>query len=124
MNYSKICGNRSRYNEPRYDNEIPAITNWFWRSQRTIYPAITNILSWRSQSVKNDMMIHTVDKANMTPIGQDRETDFQSFALFKCSCSRASLKTVLRGVYPIVQLGSAWLPCYNEYFCCQPDISL
>ena len=27
-NYSKICGNKPRYNEPRY-NEIPGITNWF-----------------------------------------------------------------------------------------------
>ena len=48
QNYSKIYGNKPRYNEPRY-NKIPAITNWFWRSQRTIYPAITNILSCRSQ---------------------------------------------------------------------------
>ena len=40
-----------RHNEHRY-NEIPAITNWFWRSQRTIYPAITNILSYRSKSAK------------------------------------------------------------------------
>ena len=27
----------------------PAITNTFWRFQRTIYPALTNILSGRSQ---------------------------------------------------------------------------
>ena len=36
----------------------------------------------------------------------------------KCSCSRASLSTVLRGVYSIIELGSALLPRYNEYFCC------
>ena len=46
QNYSKTCGNKPRY------NEIPVLTNWFWRSQRPIYPAITNILSCRSQSVK------------------------------------------------------------------------
>ena len=32
-------------------NEISAVTNRFWRSQRTIYPALTNISSCRSQSV-------------------------------------------------------------------------
>ena len=31
QNYSKIWGNKPRC------NEIPAITNWFWRSQCTIY---------------------------------------------------------------------------------------
>ena len=66
-----------RFNEPRFNEDLvitnniwkpgrisvkymetnpaitnPAITNWFWWSQRTIYPAITNILSFRSQSVK------------------------------------------------------------------------
>ena len=64
-----------RYNEPRYNEDPvitkniwkpgritvkcvetnPAIMNRFWRSQRTIYlyPAVTNILSGRSQqSVK------------------------------------------------------------------------
>ena len=46
-----VCGNKLRYNEPRY-NETPTITNWFWRSQRAIYPAITYSLSCRSQSVK------------------------------------------------------------------------
>ena len=66
-----------RYNEPRYNEDPvitkniwkpgritvqcvetnPAITNRFWRSQRTIYlyPAVTNILYGRSQqSVKKD----------------------------------------------------------------------
>ena len=47
QNYSKICGH-----EPPY-NKIPTTTNRFWRSQCTIYPAVTNILSSRSQqSVK------------------------------------------------------------------------
>ena len=36
----------------KYVEANPAITSWFWRCQRTIYPAITNILSCRSQSVK------------------------------------------------------------------------
>ena len=44
----KIYTVEARYNEPRY-NEIPAITNKFWGSQSTIYPATTNILSCRSQ---------------------------------------------------------------------------
>ena len=49
---------------------------------------------------KNDMMIKMFDKPNTTPVGQDRETNFdlQSFALFRCSYSRVRLKTVLRGV--------------------------
>ena len=34
------------------------------------------------------------------------------------SCSRAGLRTVLRGVYPILQLCSAWLPSFYEYFWC------
>ena len=66
-----------RYNEPRYNEDSvitnniwkpgritvkyveanpaitnPALTNWFWWFQRTIYPTITNILSCHSQSVK------------------------------------------------------------------------
>ena len=41
---------------------------------------------------KNDMMIQIVDKPNTTPFGQDRKTlTFKAFALFKSSCSRASL---------------------------------
>ena len=37
----------------QYVEMNPAITNRFWRSQRTIYPAVTNILSSRlQQSVK------------------------------------------------------------------------
>ena len=68
---------------------------------------------------KNDMMIQMVDKPNTTTIGQISENfDLQSFALFKCSCSRSSMWTVMRGVYPIVERGSHWLPHYNEYFCC------
>ena len=96
-----------RYNEPCYNENLvitnnlwkpsritvkyvetnpaitnPAIANRFWRSQRTIYPAITNIYTINtipyfvlSLAVsKNDMMIQMVDKPNTTPIGQDRET--------------------------------------------------
>ena len=56
----------------------------------------------------------------MTPIGQDRETlTFKALLYLNVATgSHASLYTVLHGVYPIVQLGSAWLPRYNEYFCC------
>ena len=40
---------------------------------------------------KNDMMIQTFDKPNTTRIFQDKEKfDLQSFALFRCSCSRVS----------------------------------
>ena len=39
-----------KYGETNLTN--PAITNWFWLSQCTVYPAITNILSCRSQSIK------------------------------------------------------------------------
>ena len=38
--------------------------------------------------------------------GPDGNFDLQSFALFKRSCSRTTLLTVLRGVYAIVRLGS------------------
>ena len=63
------------------------------------------------------MMIQMVDKANTSLIGQDGGNfDLQSFALFKCCCSCASLWTILRGVYPIAQPGSAWLPRYNDFF--------
>ena len=40
---------------------------------------------------KNCMMMQMGDKLNTTPIGEDRETCLQSFALFRCSCSRVSL---------------------------------
>ena len=66
------CYNEPRYNEdPVITNNIwkpsritvkygetnptvtnPAITNWLWQSQCTIYPTIRNISSCRSQSVK------------------------------------------------------------------------
>ena len=66
QNFSKIYGNKPRYKEPRY-NEIPAITNWFWRSQRKIY-----LLSLTVS--KNDMMIQMIEKRNAALIGQDGET--------------------------------------------------
>ena len=73
-NYSKICGNKPRYNEPRC-NKVLAIMKRFWRSQRTVYSATTKILFSVSLAVsKNDMMIQMFDKPNATPIGQDRET--------------------------------------------------
>ena len=39
-----VCENEPSYIEPGY-NEIPAITNRFWRSQPTINPTTTNNLS-------------------------------------------------------------------------------
>ena len=53
----------------KYVETNPTITNWFQRSQRTIYPDIMNILSCSSQSVTT-----TWYKLFMTPIHQDRET--------------------------------------------------
>ena len=49
-NEDPVITNNTDGNKPRY-NKIPSITNRFWRSQRTTYPALTNILSCRSQSV-------------------------------------------------------------------------
>ena len=48
-----------------------------------------------------------VDKPNMPPIGQDRETLTFKALLYLHVAVNASMLTVLRGVYPIVQLGSA-----------------
>ena len=70
------------------------------------------------------MMVQMVDKPNTTPIGQEKETlTFKALLYFtNCSCSRASLKTVLRGVYPIVQLGYPAIT--NIFVVITPDNSL
>ena len=65
---------------------------------------------------KNDMMIQMVDKPNATPIGQDRETLTFKASLYLDVAVNAQVCR-LCSVYPIVHLGSAWLPRYNEYFC-------
>ena len=62
------------------------------------------------------MMIQMVDRPNTTPIGQDRESLTFKALLYLNVAVHAQV--FLRGVYPIVQLGPAWLPCNNEYFCC------
>ena len=68
----------------------------------------------------NGMMIEMVDRPNTTPIGQDRET-----LTFKALLSKylnvavhAQVCRLLCVVYPIVQLGPAWSPRYDEYFFC------
>ena len=63
QNYSKICGNKPRYNEliltvPMHN--LPLYNEYF------VLSAL--VLS------KIDMMIRMVDKPNTTPIGQDRVT--------------------------------------------------
>ena len=98
QNYSEICGNKPRYNEQILTvpmHNLPCYNDYMYF-----------VLSL---AVRKNGMIQMVDRPNMTPIGQDREIfELQSFALFKCSCSRASLYTDLHRVYPIVQLGPAW----------------
>ena len=52
------------------------------------------------------MIIQMVDKPNTTPSDQDRETlTFKALLNLNVAELLASLQTVLRGVYPIVQLG-------------------
>ena len=66
---------------------------------------------------KNDMMIQMVDKPNTTPIGQEGETlTFRALLYLNVAVHVQVCR--LFCVYPIVQLGSAWLPRYNEYLCC------
>ena len=108
-----------RYNEPRYNKDPiimniwkpgritvtygetnPAITNpaikkfllyWFWRSQCTIYPTMTNILSCRLQLAKTTWWYKWVISQIRLLLVKIGKLDLQSFALFRCSCSRASL---------------------------------
>ena len=52
------------------------------------------------------MMIQIVEyRPNTTPVGHDRRTLTFKAMLYLCSCSHASLLTVLCGVYHTVQLG-------------------
>ena len=60
------------------------------------------------------MMIQMVGKPNATRIGQDSETLTFKLLLYL----NVAVHAQGRDVYPILQLGSAWLPRYNEYFCC------
>ena len=56
-----------------------------------------------------------VARPNTTPIAQDRETlTFKALLYLDVAVNAQVCKTVLRGVYPIVQLGSTWLPRYNQ----------
>ena len=75
-----------RYNEPRYNESILTVPKHNLRRYNEYF-----VLSLAVG--KNDMMIKMFDKPNTTPVGQDRETNFdlQSFALFRCSCLRTSL---------------------------------
>ena len=94
---------------------------------------------------KNDMMRQMVDKPKITPVGQDRDTltfkalldlnvavDAQVCGLFcvvYMPIAVADPEKKGGGVARAPRLDpslhySAWLPCYNEYLCCQPDNSL
>ena len=66
------------------------------------------------------MMIQMVDRPNTTPIGQDREIlSFKALLYLNVAVhAQVCRLSVLRDVYTIVQLGPAWLPRYNKYFCC------
>ena len=107
QNYSKICGNKPRYNEliltvPTHN--LPRYNEYF-------------VLSLAVS--KNDMMVQLVDKPNTTPIGQDRETlTFKALLYLNVAVHTQVCRLFCVVYYPIVQLCSAWLPRYNEYFCC------
>ena len=59
----------------KYVETNPAITNWFWRPQHTIYLTITNILSYRTQSVKMAWWYKClISQTQLLSICQDRET--------------------------------------------------
>ena len=68
------------------------------------------------------MMIQTVDNLSATPIGQDRETLTFKALLYLNLAVHVQVCTLFCVVYipswTMVQLGSDWLPRYNEYFCC------
>ena len=67
QNYSKIWGNKFRYNEPRY-NELILTVPMHNLPRYNEYFVLSLAVG------KNDMMIQVVDKPNTTPIGQDMET--------------------------------------------------
>ena len=67
QNYSKIWGNKPRYNEPRYNELILTVP-------MHNLPRYNECFVLSLTVGKNDMMIQMVDKPNATPIGQDRET--------------------------------------------------
>ena len=61
-------------------------------------------------------MTQMVDRPNTTPIGQDREIlSFKALLYLNVAVQAqvCRLFCVVPGVYPIVQLGPAWLPRYN-----------
>ena len=72
QNYSKICGNKPRSNEPRY-NEIPT-TEKILTVPTHSSPRYNKYFLLSLAVSKNDMMIQMVGKLNTTSIGQDRET--------------------------------------------------
>ena len=112
-----------RYNEPRY-SEDPVITNSIWKPGRITIkygetnPAITILIltvpmhnlpryneyfSCRSQSVKTTWLYKWLISQTRLLLVKIGKLDLQSFVLFRCNCSRVSLKTVLLGVHLIVQ---------------------
>ena len=67
QNYSKMWGNKPRYNEPRYNEFILTVL-------KHNLPRYNEYFVLSLTVSKNDMMIQMVHKTNTTPIGQDRET--------------------------------------------------
>ena len=66
------------------------------------------------------MMIQMVDKANISLIGQDGETLTFKALLYLNVAVHVQICRLFCVVYkyPIAQPGSAWLPRYNDFFCC------
>ena len=73
LNYSTICGNKPRYNEPRY-NEIPGYNKLILTVPTHNSPRYYEYFVLSLAFSKNDMMMQMVDKPNTTHIGQHRET--------------------------------------------------
>ena len=123
---------------PRY-NEDPVITNNILKAQQNnskkyveTNPAIINeipahnLLRYNEYFVlsltvrKNGMMIQMVDKPNTPPIGQDSETLTFKALLYLYVAVRAQVCglfcVVYNSLFSLVR--PAWLPRYDEYFCC------
>ena len=92
----------------------PAITNRFWRFQRTIYLAITNILPYRSHSVKTTWRYKWLTSQTRLLIGQGRETlTFKALLYVKVAVQAQVCRLFcvvhipLFTWFSLVQLGSA-----------------
>ena len=65
------------------------------------------------------MMIQMIDKRDAAPIGQDGETlTFKALLYLNVAVDVQACRLFCMVYIPIAQPGSAWLPRYNEFFCC------